>query len=679
MTKRLFTYFTLLSILVLFTVRCATIASPSGGPRDSLPPLLVGAGPAPYSVNYNGKKVILVFNEYVQLKDQSKLFFMSPQAGKKPTLSIKGKSVVVEFEEPLDSNSTYRLDFGASIVDNNEGNKLNDFSFVFSTGPVIDSLVMSGQTIDAFSRDTVIGAYVFYFNAKADSLKLDSTMYRSRAEALFRSDSSGYMVADILKDRPYRIYALADENGNQLYEAGTDKIAFLDSTYNPTQMDEFSMAYDSIKRRWELNPPQIMLELFKEEPPKRQLLLEQKRLSKQLMHFVFNAPNAIIDTLKFDNIPEDWVKKRWNKTQDTLSMWLVAPSKEELDAVADSITGRLAYQRHDSLWNYYTHGQNLALYFKSKAFKAPEKILSAKDSLKIRQLEIKDSIRLAKKEERRKKSKRYDPVQDSIRIEKLRKADSLKNQKAIADSIEKAKQDNPFSVKVNAAKEFIPLSDMFFDFEYPIIAPDISKITLKQKSAQVRKGGGRQQSQKNEYKPIKFAFFNDTLIETRWRLRADWKIDDSYELLIPKGVLNNIAFQSNDTLNAEFTVASPDKFGTLDIKLRPDSTLTSHPQYILQVIEPGSKEAKIVREIIVAPTNISEIIQIQYLRAGNYRLRIIEDTNANARWDTGSLTERRHPERVRIWRAESGSPQIVSKENWQVELDVDLYELFKNQ
>lgn len=666
MLKTFFRYTIFAILIATLFARCATIGAPGGGPRDSIPPILIGTHPVPYAVNFDGKKVILAFNEYVQLKEQSKLFFMSPPATKKPLLTVKGKNVVIEFQEPLDSNATYRLDFGSSIVDNNEGNKLDGFSFVFSTGPYIDSLLMAGQTLNAQTRDTVIGSYLFYFDRSTDSTTLDSVMFKSRAEALFRSDSSGYFIADILKDKDYRLYALGDDNGNQQYEAGTDMIGFLDSVYNPSTLPPFEMGYDSIKRRWEITPPQVIFELFKEIPVKRQTLLEHKRPSKQQLTIVFNAPETRIDTLRFDSIPDQWLMKHWNPTRDSLTMWISPPTLEALENLPDTLVARIAFQKHDSVWNYYTHGQNLSFNFKSAKPKLTKAEERAEKQVKQK---VKKEKKVKKPKKVRKSRRKSNPVADSMKMVRRAAADSTaKSQLPKADSV---KKENPFKFTVSARKEFVPLGDMTFDFEIPLSTVDTKRISLQHIPTVTRKGKAQLA---DKGRPMPFEFIQDTTSLTRWKLKAKWTRGDNYQLLIPDKVFQNIAFQANDTLKADFTAVLPDKFGTTTLTITPDTLYNQ--SYIIQLTQGRDKNEKIIRNIKLSPADFKEPIDIEYLPAGSYRLRIIEDRNNNGTWDTGSLTLRQHPERVRLWRAANGSTEVVSKENWQVPITINMSELF---
>ena len=117
-----------LGVLLLFgstlLSRCATMMTPTGGPKDTLPP-------------------------FVQIKDQQKEFFTSPQMKKKPTLTLRGRGLVIQLRDTLEPNTTYALNFGSAIQDNNENNPLYSMRYVFSTGDEIDSMILSGYTADS--------------------------------------------------------------------------------------------------------------------------------------------------------------------------------------------------------------------------------------------------------------------------------------------------------------------------------------------------------------------------------------------------------------------------------------------------------------------------------------------------------------------------------------------------
>ncbi len=74
-------------------------------------------------------------------------------------------------------------------------------------------------------------------------------------------------------------------------------------------------------------------------------------------------------------------------------------------------------------------------------------------------------------------------------------------------------------------------------------------------------------------------------------------------------------------------------------------------------------------------TGQSDKIQFNYVRAGDIRLRVIEDSNNNGKWDSGNLIEMRHPERVELY-SDGGEDIFTTRENWDMELDMDIGKLF---
>ena len=197
--------------------RCASMMTPTGGPRDSLPPVIVNMTPDNFATGrptVGHEKIYIEFDEFVQLKDQQKEFFTSPAMKKKPLITLRGRGIVVQLRDTLAPNTTYALNFGSAIRDNNEGNPLNSLRYVFSTGPEIDSLVVSGYTADSYKADSVGKSFVWFF--RADSVEwtpdYDSTVFNYKPDVIARSENNGIFIAQNLKPVPYRVYAVQDKN-----------------------------------------------------------------------------------------------------------------------------------------------------------------------------------------------------------------------------------------------------------------------------------------------------------------------------------------------------------------------------------------------------------------------------------------------------------------------------------
>ena len=234
--RNLYKIITLLLVVgySLHTSSCAsTKAAPSGGPKDTIPPVVVGAKPLENSTLFplDQGEIYIEFNEYVQLKDAFKNILLSPPQKKAVKTRIKGKGFVVTFQEPLDSNQTYSLNFGNAIVDNNESNPLYGYSYSFSTGDIVDSLMFSGKVVDYETLFPLENAKVaLYIDAK------DSTVINDLPKAVAKTDKWGYFTLKNLKPVAYNIFAFSDDNNNNKYDQGSEKIAFLDSTVTPVEV-----------------------------------------------------------------------------------------------------------------------------------------------------------------------------------------------------------------------------------------------------------------------------------------------------------------------------------------------------------------------------------------------------------------------------------------------------------
>ena len=215
---------------VMFSHSCAnTTTPPSGGPKDTIPPVITRIKPAAGSINVptHKTKLELTFDEYVVVKDPKSLY-LSPPLEKVPKFKIQNKSVVVYFESDLDSNKTYTLDVTNAIADNNEGNMFPGYTLVFSTGDRIDSMMVTGTVQDCNTLQPIKGATVMLYKDQADS-----AVFLKRPDAAMKTDDWGYFCLRNIQDTVYRMYALIDENNNNKYDPETEKIAFLDSLVQP--------------------------------------------------------------------------------------------------------------------------------------------------------------------------------------------------------------------------------------------------------------------------------------------------------------------------------------------------------------------------------------------------------------------------------------------------------------
>ena len=218
-------------LLIVVINGCAKRGSPTGGPVDSIPPVLINASPKINSTNFDSKEIRLTFDEFVKLDKVDEQLIISPPLNKssyevKPLNGVT-KKVFLEFIDSLETETTYSINFGNSIKDNNEGNPLTFFSYVFSTGETIDSLYVRGNISDAFDKET--DDYISIHLYRIDSIFNDSIIYNNRPTYISNSlDSTTYQFKNI-KEGEYLILALKDIDNNYFFDPFYDKIGFIDS------------------------------------------------------------------------------------------------------------------------------------------------------------------------------------------------------------------------------------------------------------------------------------------------------------------------------------------------------------------------------------------------------------------------------------------------------------------
>ena len=197
-----------LPLLILLTA-CASIGNPDGGPYDEVAPSFVSSTPQPYATAVKDGKIVLEFNENIKLEKAFEKVVVSPPQLEMPEINYSGKRITIQLLDTLKPNTTYSVDFNDAVVDNNEGNPLENFAFVFSTGNNVDTLAVSGTVLDASNLEPIKGMLVGAYKAGSDTL-FSTTPF----ERLSRTDSRGRFTIKGLAPGSYRIYALADANQN---------------------------------------------------------------------------------------------------------------------------------------------------------------------------------------------------------------------------------------------------------------------------------------------------------------------------------------------------------------------------------------------------------------------------------------------------------------------------------
>jgi len=224
MLKRMITRLFLISLLVVLLLNCAKISSPSGGQRDKKPPVVVKSNPLNGARNFRGKKIEIEFNEYVVLDNINDKFMVSPPMKKKPRVFIRGKNVDIEFDDKLKDSTTYTFYFQDAIRDLNEGNILQNYQFVLSTGQVIDSLSVTGNIYNASDLEVPDKTIAIMYRELADS-----AVEKHLPEYISRLDPTGYFRINNIRPGTYRLFGLADGDNSKNYNLPDEAFAFMDS------------------------------------------------------------------------------------------------------------------------------------------------------------------------------------------------------------------------------------------------------------------------------------------------------------------------------------------------------------------------------------------------------------------------------------------------------------------
>ncbi len=222
----LFALVVLLSVCVFSIISpgCGQIISPTGGPRDSIPPLLISASPANGTINFKANRITLNFNEYISLEQLQENLIVSPTPFSSPYIDYKLKTVTIKLRDTLQANTTYTINLGNSIRDLNESNPLGDFRYIFSTGSVIDTLNFSGNVILAESGNTDSTMLALLYKDLDDS-----AVYKRKAAYISRLDAKGNFTFRNLPGGTFRLFAIKDRDNGRTYNSPLEVFAFSDT------------------------------------------------------------------------------------------------------------------------------------------------------------------------------------------------------------------------------------------------------------------------------------------------------------------------------------------------------------------------------------------------------------------------------------------------------------------
>ena len=332
----------ILFLLLFVCISCAKKGSITGGLKDTIAPTLKISFPENFSTNFKGNQIKLTFDEYIKLKGLEKQLIVSPPMKNEPLIipSSVTKYLTIQIKDTLQPNTTYSFNFGQSITDNNEGNPLNQFKYVFSTGPYIDSLALGGRVKDALDRE--VESFVSVMLYEVNEKFKDSVVYTSPPRYITNTlDSLKTFRLENLKAGKYLLVAMKDRNNNNKFNPKTEKIGFHkqfitipnDTVYEielfkevlpfkalkPSQVsgNRIAIGYDG-KQDFSKSKPKIIL---KNNNQILESIVTQfpKKDSLQVWYKPIKADSLLLN-IKKESYVNDFSVKIKNQKKDTLSI-----------------------------------------------------------------------------------------------------------------------------------------------------------------------------------------------------------------------------------------------------------------------------------------------------------------------------------------------------------------------
>ena len=598
-------YIAILIVIIGFYA-CASTGMPDGGPYDETPPKFVRANPEPNAINNKRKKISIEFDEFIKLDKASEKVIVSPPQNETPEVKVSGKRVLVEFFDSLKANTTYTIDFGDAIVDNNEDNPLGNFAYSFSTGESIDTMEISGTVLNAADLEPVKGIQV------GTHKDLNDTAFsKIPFDRISRTDSRGHFNIKGIAPGTYRVYALMDGNQNYLFDSKTEAIAYLDSLVVPSMEGAVredtiwnaidTLAYDTI---YKINytrflPDNLILRAFKEENP-LQYLIKSERPQLNRFSLYFSAKADTLPTLKgLDFDEKDALVIESNLRKDSLLYWI----KDTTLCERDTLTLQLTYLATDTL------GQ----------------LVPKTDTLRMVN-KINKERRLAMAEEARKK-------EEKERKKRARKGDTLRVKTKF------------LSMNVDAPSAFDLNRNITLKFEEPVAHIDTSAIHMAVKIDSL-------------WEDIPFIFQTDSILPRQYQILADWQPGKEYRMQIDSLAIQGLYGLYTDKVENTLKVKTLEDYGTLYLNITG-----AGPHAIVQLL--NSSDA-IVRQQPVSRQNTCDFYFLQ--PNTKYYIRLFNDDNQNGVWDTGNYEAKRQPEEVfyfpKVWEMKAN---FEFEETWDVQ------------
>lgn len=571
----------LLSVACIAIVSCARMGQPDGGWYDETPPVITRTTPQDQGVNVRQKKLVIYFDEYIQVDNPTEKVVISPPQIEQPEIKSSGKKIEVELKDSLMQNTTYTVDFSDAITDNNENNPLGNYTYTFSTGDHIDTLEVAGYVLNAKDLEPIKGILVGLYSDLSDTAFTTKPMLR-----VSRTDSRGRFVIKGIAPGSYRIYALQDADNNYIFSQKSEQIAFSHDIIVPTFKPDIrqdttwldSLHIDTIRRvpYTHFLPDDITLRAFTETQTDR-YLVKSERTEPDRFTLFFSYGDSLLPAIRGLNFNSDGAfVTELSEKRDTITYWL----RDTMLVNQDTLRMELKYMATDTLGVLRMQTDTLDMLAKVPYERRLKLQADAYEEWKKKQ------------EKAKKRGKPYDSIMAPPMLEP--------------------------QYMVNSEPD--PDQNITITMPTPLQKADTSRIHLYSKHDTL-------------WYRAPYVFRPKKGQNRVYELLGEWRPGIEYSLEIDSMAFTDIYGKTSAAFKQGFKVKTDDQYATVmfDITGMADTTV------VVQLLNTSD-------EMVKETSTNNGRVEFFYVKPGTYYARMFIDSNKNGVWDTGDYTADRQAE-----------------------------------
>lgn len=573
-------------VIAVLVASCARMGQPDGGWYDEVPPKVVGATPGERATKVNQQKLEIRFSEYIKVDNPTENIIFCPPQLEMPEIKATGKSVKIELKDTLMPNTTYTIDFSNAISDNNEGNPMGNYTYVFSTGEQIDTLEVSGYVLEAETLEPVKGSLVGLYSNLEDSAFTTQPMLR-----VGRTDGDGQFRIRGIAPGKYRIFSLMDSDGDYKLSQRGEMLGYSHDIIVPTCKPDIyqdtiwmdSLRISDIKRvpYTHFLPDDVCIRAFTQKLTDR-YLIKTERQNPEKFSVYFSTPSDTLPKLRALNFNDSAAFVIETSEQiDTITYWL----KDTTLVNQDTLRVEMTYTMTDSLGAMIEQTDTIDLLPK----------ISYEKRQKLKADKIEEWTKKAEKERKKGREPRE------------RHPDSL-----------------ALKTEIVIPSKMAPNQNITLRFETPLQKLDTAAIHLYSKIDTLW-----------YVSPVEIV--TEGLPPRTYMIKGEWRPGIEYSLEIDSAAFTDIYGTVSDPVTQGVKIASEEDFGSLFVNMR--GIRNDSAQVIVEMLDKsGNMKAQSIAQDGTA--------EFYYVQAGEYYLRCIIDANRNGKWDTGDYDLDLQPEEV---------------------------------